>query len=204
MTEWCILRTASASTLRLVEALRNGGYDAWTPVEMVDKRARKVEKRAIVPSPLMPTFVFAQADRLRDLAALARSPAQTYQVWDATLRRMVTKGWPFFSILRSAGEFALIPDRALNPLRLAEQRQKPTETVRTFQPGEVVRMTDGGFAGLSGVVVETVRKSTVVRFGDPGMLVKVETWVLAALDEAMQVHVNRSEAERAIPDGTTA
>lgn len=189
---WIILRTSAGQTLNLATSLTEAGYDVWTPTETVQKlRARRGNKREDVPSPLMPSFVFADADQLHRLATLARSPSLIYRVWDSELRRMVAKGHPQFSVFRSNGKHSILPDRALSPLRLAERRQKPKEEVKRYSVGEEVRLTEGGFEGLTGIVESVKGPNTFVRFPGAHWAVQIPTWVLiGAIDETPTIPVD--------------
>lgn len=180
MDAWCILRTSAGSTLRLVKALRSSDFEVWTPIETVTKRARKGERPEPVETPILPSFAFARANRLVELIELARSPSLTFQVWDAELRRMVTKGYPHFSIFRNAGDYALIADKALDPLRLLEQRKRPKAKAHVFEPGELVRLTSvPGLAGMIGTVHAAVkRKSALVLFPDWPIPLLIPNWAL--------------------------
>lgn len=161
---WCILRMSPSRTLAVADALKDAGYDAWTPAEELTRRIGHARKRVTVPAPLLPSFVFARYDRLADLVAFSRAPALTFEVFDTELRRMVTKGCPFFRVFRHEGKYPWVSDRALDALRLAEQRGKPIVKARVFQPGEAVKCPDAGFDGLTGVVTTTRGRRALVCF----------------------------------------
>lgn len=197
--DWCILRTNGGLTLQLARSLGEAGYEAWTPVEVQRRRARKTLKIEPVELALIPTFVFARAEHLVALIALARSPSLNYRVWDSEKRRMVTKGHPHFSVFRFAGEYQLVPDRALAALRLAERRTAPKTTSQPFRPGDRVKLTEGGFAGLSGVVESIDRTFAMVVFPGFNIAVKIGAWMLLADSCASaSVHVNNIPTEQAL------
>lgn len=179
MSDWCILRTASRSTLRLAESLAEEGYEAWTPIETVKPNApaqgqrprrEKVDPDGLVTRAMLPSFVFAKADRERDLLTLSRSPSMTYLIWDRDKRRMVVRGHPFFRLFHDAEGVAKVPDRALAPLRnIAQRRRKPRGVMPTWAVGDRVKLTEGCFGGLSGEVVELMgKKGKEVRVVFPG------------------------------------
>jgi transcription antitermination factor NusG len=193
---WVILRCTGSSTLRLAESLSEEGYDAWAPIEPVRRVVRG--KPEWVDTPLIPSFVFASAVRLGDLFELAHSPSLNYQVWDAELEKMVTKGHPFFRVFRHLGEVALISDAALVPLRNIERRRKPRGIIKPIEPGTSVRLTEGGFAGMTGVVESVKGKRAIVSFARYPFPVEFPMWLLREeLDAAEQVNVNGSASERA-------
>ena len=102
MDRWVILRTAATSTLRLAGSLGEAGFETWAPVETIRRRLPRSAKHEVVSVPLLKSFVFARADRIDDLLALSHSPSLSHQAWDAHLRRMVTKGHPYFRLMPDA------------------------------------------------------------------------------------------------------
>ncbi len=135
MTDWCILRVAPASTLRLASSLAEAGFEVWTPVETVQVMPKQIEPwekprpnrkgPETVTRAMLSTFVFARADRLTDLIELSRSPVLSHQVWESSLRRMVVKGHPFFTLFRSGDDFGRVPDKALVEIRRIASKRKP-------------------------------------------------------------------------------
>jgi hypothetical protein len=179
-SSWCVLRMSGPATLGVASCLTEAGFDAWTPAQVNVKRVGPRRKAVERPSPLLPTFVFARYDRLADLVAFSRSPAQTFRVWDSELRRLVAKGCPHFSVMRHDSRYIAIADRALDELRLAEQRGKPLARVRTFAPGETVKCPDAGFEGLVGIVQTTRGRHALVCFEGLAIPVTVPTTSLLA------------------------
>lgn len=165
--DWCVLRMSGPSTLPVAAALVEAGFDAWTPAEAktvcVGPKRKEVERRF----PLLPSFVFARYDRIHDLAAFVRSPQRVFNVWDREQRRMVSKGCPYFTLMRHGGQYVAVSDRSLDALRTSERLWQPLRELKTFKPGEVVRCPAAGFDGLVGTIEETRRRIAVVSF--PGM-----------------------------------
>jgi hypothetical protein len=160
---WCILRTGGKRTLRLADSLLDHGIEAWTPKETRKlrlPRTREVTHRTL---PIMPTFVFARARHLPDLAAIARDYRSPH---------------PGFSIQLYQNEYPLIAGSELRALRDAERRSIPLEQVSPFQTGEHVRMTDGGFSGLTGIVERSDGKHTMICFPGSKLSVKISTLLL--------------------------
>jgi transcription antitermination factor NusG len=194
---WCILTCANCKTLDLVVSLNDAGFEAWSPVETVSIRARKGDKREEVRRPMMASFVFARADRLLDLLALSHSPTLNYQTWDAEKRRMVTRGHPFFRLFPGHSDPKFVPDDQLEPLRRAEIKGRPKGKRLTFPKGALVRLTEGGFAGLNGIVEECRGDIAIVTIDDWAIPVQIPTWLLhPALDEQGSVQVSGSLRER--------
>lgn len=89
---WAILRTSGPSTLLLAKALREAGFDAWSPVEIQNRRRPRSKDRFEREVAVMPSYVFVDADRLVELLQIASKPMQTFLRWDAEARRMVAQG----------------------------------------------------------------------------------------------------------------
>jgi transcription antitermination factor NusG len=160
---WCILRTGGSKTLSLADALKQSGYEVWTPRETIRKRLPRRKAKAEHTAPIMPTFVFAHAKHLSDLAALAQSWKNPH---------------PDFSVQRYNDRYPLIADDELRPLRMAERKGTPLEHIKTFDPGEQIRLTEGGFAGMSGIVQTSDGKHTMVCFPGFNVPIKISTLLL--------------------------
>lgn len=207
MTAWIVLQSSPSDTIALADALKDAGFDVWTPVETVrvepprveswEKRpARKPNRPDIVTRPLIPSMVFARFVHLSDLLVLSHAPALQYRVYDHDKRRMVTRGHPRFWLFDP--DARPIADRELDGLRaIASRRRKPRGKVEPFNPGDKVRLTEGAYEGLSGTVVRTEGKLTVVDFSAGRFDLKIQTWLLKAdLDESTHVHVKDAQSER--------
>jgi len=160
MTTWCILRTAPSRTLLLAAALTEAGYLAWSPQETRVVRVGPQRKQREVAAAMTPTIVFADYERVPELVAISRMPPSQ------------SMGLPSFGVFRYLDAYPRVSDRALDALRLAEQRGRPRDQVRTFSSGDVVKFADAGFEGLSGTVRGTAGRYTLVDF--PGFNVPVK------------------------------
>lgn len=186
---WVILRMASGDTLKVPTALTDAGFEAWAPAD---------EDGA----PMTVSYAFARMTHLHELLALAHSPSLTYLAWDPELRRMVTRGIPHFRLMRKplgATGWVTVSDRQLAPLRGIEWGRKPRGAVKTVPVDTKVRLEDGGFAGLDGVVVSVRGKFATVMFdGLPFPVEKIPCWqLIEQLDEATPVNVSRRSSEQA-------
>lgn len=157
MSNWCILRTAPSRTVPLATALVEAGYRAWTPQETRVVRVGRSRDRKEVAAPMTPTIVFAEYDRVPEFVALSRSP----------LCRL-----PPFHVFRYMDVYSRVADRALDALRLAEQRGRPRAFARTFAVNDPVKFADAGFEGLIGSVSGTQGRYTLVMF--PGFRVPIK------------------------------
>jgi transcription antitermination factor NusG len=159
---WCIVRCTSVKTLELAKSLGDAGFEAWAPIESVILRARRGHARQEIVVPMMPGFVFVETSRLVDLIALSRSPSLIYRVWDAELRRTVTRGHPYFRMFRPFSDHDTIPDAQLAHLRKLDGLRRPKGPLRTWSEGDRVRLTDGAYSGLRGTVRKYSGEQTTV------------------------------------------
>jgi transcription antitermination factor NusG len=162
---WCILRTAANKTLALATSLEKAGYEVWTPIESKTVRVPRANIKRKVTRPLLPTYVFARQPHMMDLISLAN---------DCT-----TKHEPF-RVFRMHNRLPLIDDASLSALRLAERKSKPAE--RALAVGETVKLVEGGFAGLSGVVQSARGKFAMVQIDGFKMPLKIASWHLLRPD----------------------
>jgi transcription antitermination factor NusG len=171
---WFILRMASADTLKVADQLAKRGFDVWTPVER--KRGRKPRTRSHFDKQfaLMPSYVFANVHHLAELQGMADLP---------------TADTPRFTLFRYAGGVPLIDDSQLAALRAEEDRLQRVYERQVakgkrgpkFTGGEIVRMKEGGFAGLEGTVVEQQGQFTLVSIDGFHAPIKIASLLL--LDE---------------------
>lgn len=162
---WCILRTSPGRTLPLARSLAAAGFEVWTPKMTIYRRRPRSQRRIECEAPIMPTFVFARANRVRDLARVSALPVNPH---------------PAFSIFRHGGGVPLVGDQEIVGLRAAEDRAKRQDLKskrKAFAIGERVRLTEGAFAGLSGVIEQSDGKMALVFFGQ-AMPIRIATYLL--------------------------
>lgn len=158
---WCVLRTSGRGTLSLADSLSGAGIEAWAPRRELDVRRPRSRCRSRRIVPLMPSYVFARVRHLEDLVRLSDRPGRH-------------EG---FSLFRYFGKLALFSDDALEPLRSAETRALPRRRRRTYRPGQMVRVPEGNFGGMSGIVERSDGRYTMVCFGG-SIRVKIATFLL--------------------------
>ena len=172
---WLILRMSGPRTLAVADSLKDAGFDAWTPVGSSSKRKSRKPGVEAKPVPVMPTYVFARDHHLHDLLAEASRPVSSH---------------PAFSVFRWDGRIPLIADRSLDYLRRGEarylRRVREGQPVKQFAAGESVQLSEGGFAGLSGMVETSKGKYTLVCFPGFNTPIKVATLLLVG-DEGAQL-----------------
>src|SRR3569623_1662835 len=148
---------SSASTLSVHESLSRAGFEVWTPIENKIGRMPRTRTRYEMRSALMPSYVCAHVRHIDDLAGIAMAPQKDH---------------PRFSMFRYQGGFPLIADVELEALRYIEEKRRGIfaklarkgQKGPTFNHGQQVRVPEGGFAGLSGVVEESHGQFTLVSF----------------------------------------
>lgn len=179
---WCILRTSARSTIALTEALERDGYDVWTPMHVIERRIRT--RRAKVESihPIMASFVFADAAIVGDLFRLAADP---------------TTNHPSFSVFHFGDRIPIISDISLAKLREVEEeavtrqedrarrrrieqdrdaRRLARKNVEPLPVGQAVRIAEGPFGGMTGIIERSNGRKTILVFD--GRQVEVETFLL--------------------------
>lgn len=164
---WFILRMAGPRTLAVADSLKDAGFDAWTPIGSASKRKPRKPGVEVKGVPVMPTYVFARDHHLHDLLALAVQPVSQH---------------PAFSVFRWDGRIPLIADRSLEYLRRGEarylRRVREGQPVKQFAAGDKVQLSEGGFAGMSGMVETSKGKFTLVCFPGFSTPIKVATLLL--------------------------
>jgi len=168
---WCILRTASLDTLKVTEALKKIGFNVWTPEERKIGRMPRTRKAFDKVFPIMPSYVFAEAHQIDGLRSLSESP---------------TRDCPHFSVFKYGDGFPLVSDGELEALRSEEkhrngifERQKAKKTkAPVFEQGLEVLLTQGGFEGLEGKVVESKGSFTLVEIPGFPQPIKIASLLL--------------------------
>jgi hypothetical protein len=180
---WCILRTGGKNTLPLADELNRAGLATWTPRVLPDpdanarraprsrSRRRKNNETELVAA--LATFIFAPECHLGDLVALSHQ---------GRFSVMTDK-------IRGRG-YALIADKALNPLRALEAdsalMKRSLAPVEPFGRGDEIRVpSEGGpYAGMSGIVESSDGKRTWLNFG--GIMGRVEIQTFRLRPEEME------------------
>lgn len=162
---WCILRTTAGSTVPLLRSLSSIGYEVWTPVHVYRRRMPRTKAKVEREEAMMPTYLFARADRIADLVELSVLPVKDHRD---------------FRLFQHQNRYPLIADKSLADLRTAERKLQVVEKTRPdFNPGDRVKLTEGGFAGMSGTVESVHGKFASVAFPNYfGNSIKIASWHL--------------------------
>lgn len=200
--EWCILRVASARTLKLAETLRAVGIDAWSPRRTIKRDAPGKRRRIALKQPklmleidlpIIPGFVFACADRLDDIIRASATPFGPHpsfsllQVGD----RVPLVGEPQIAglVAAEAEATAAITEERLAEGREEERRARATrlgterarrkalrQEVKALSAGQQVTVDDmPALAGVVGTVVRGWGTSALIHFGG-ALTMEVEAW----------------------------
>ncbi|WP_404713177.1 hypothetical protein [Sphingomonas sp. MMS24-J13] len=175
---WCILRTSPGRTLSLAKSLAGAGFTIWTPSEVQTRRRPRTRTVREVDAPILPSFVFASADRVHDLRRITMLEMSPH---------------PQFSIFQHGGKVPLIAERELARLRAEEadaqrrsalkraeraRRERGARPKAAIPIGQKVDGT-GPWSGLTGTVTECDGRTAIVLFG--GILpVTIDAWKLAS------------------------
>lgn len=166
-TRWVILRTNTMRTLPLMRSLQAAGIEAWTPAR-TERRAGRGRQRKQVTQfdvAITPTFVFVPEVNLSELQRIRDLPASPH---------------PSFRVLRHLDRVPLVSEASLAPLRAAEQRFARSLLKSTrfrVEAGTSVRMKEGAFEGMTGIVERSGDRETVVNFGH-GFVVSIASWIM--------------------------
>lgn len=210
---WCILRTSGGQTLALADYLLRVGIEAWTPrrvFRQVIRKGKKNERTVDAAAPILPTFVFARAVHLVELADLAARD---------------TFSRPAFSIFTHGGRIPEVRDHDVAGLREGEEaaaealrHQRDAETreeaeairiaalktererqaarrraeherrmalraeTRDFKPGAEVSVAEmPALTGVIGTVVENNGRTALINFGG-SFAWEIEAWRLSPYD----------------------
>lgn len=161
--QWCILRCAGQNTLPLMRSLTKAGFEVWSPVEVRTKRVPRANVKRTIEFAMLPSYLFAAADRVVDLIALSNAPGREHRD---------------FRVFQRQDRAPLIADSDLADLRLAERKVTAKAERPHFEPGETVRLEDGGFAGLTGEVVSARGEFVSVQLPGFRMAIKVRSFYL--------------------------
>ncbi|UIJ43712.1 hypothetical protein LZK98_11485 [Sphingomonas cannabina] len=164
---WCVLRMAGPRTLSVASSLERAGLEVWTPIEIRRTKRQRGNEFVERPAPILPTFVFARARHLPAIISAMSDP---------------TRDHPPFSVFRYNGRAPLLADTEIERLREVERRLAPKPKARhrsaaPLEEGQRLRMMEGGFAGISGVVRKSDGRYTLVGFGG-WMEIQIDTFVL--------------------------
>ena len=170
---WIILRTAAPRTLRLADSLAEAGFSVWTPRQTISRRIprSKDKERREVETPIIPTFVFADAEHKDALRTLAAQPLHAH---------------PPFSLMTHRGGVPEIKDGEVHGLRIEERRMQAAADDRARRArrnargkaipvGATIGLPTPAFQGITGVVEESDGRFTLALVGN--MRLKIATFL---------------------------
>ena len=168
---WCILRMAGGDTLRLVNALALLGIEVWTPTERRFARVPRKKSRRDKVSAIMPSYAFGHVRDLDQLLHRSAIPGRDH---------------PQFSVMRHRGGVPLIADDELDALRSEEARlhgiferlKRRGVKAPSLPRGTPVQLSEGPFAGLSGIVEGDQGQYTLVSFAGFHKPLKISSLLL--------------------------
>lgn len=176
MSDWCVLRTAGRTTLKLAETLAEDGFEVWTPAETKTLRIPRANVRRQITLPIMPSYLFARVKHLVDLLELAAMPVKPRRVRNQPSHAD-------FSVMHYHDTIPLIAERHLEGLRTIEAKRAPRKKSARLPAGVSVKVkTEGGsFAGMEGKVERSDETYSLVCFSDR-IRVKISTSLLQSDD----------------------
>ena len=164
---WYACYTRARAEKQVAKTLQERGFESYLP--LVSRERQWKDRKKVVPFPLFPSYVFGRFS-LRDMHAILTTPGVS------TIVR--TQG----------GQPSVIPAEELDNVRrfaeaLARTGLEP-ETRPLLAEGQRVRINEGPFAGIEGVVVENRgRKRVLVGIAaiGQGLEIDIDTRVLKPL-----------------------
>lgn len=166
--DWCILRCSSNSTLPLARSLARAGIEAWTPIEQQVRRVPRASVKRTIQVALIPGYLFARTSDMGEVLAIMNSPSKDHRD---------------FRLFKHNGGVPVIPDSQLAPLRLLERKSKAKAEAPRMKAGDTVRLTDGGFAGMTGTIESMGSNFAMVQIGAFKMPIKVAAYYLLPNNE---------------------
>jgi hypothetical protein len=196
-----------------MRSLREANIDVWSPAKPIRKaiRAKTPSGTRMIEAevPILPTFVFANADALHalgELAALVISPHPAFSIFryggripivgDAEvsgLRDEEARTIALLQAIRDAESYAEAETIRIAAIKSEAARRRATREMeraqratlrsqrRTFDPGTGVEVAEmPALAGLTGVVETSDGAHAWVRFGVHSW--KIESWRLSPSD----------------------
>ena len=168
---WFILRMASSDTLGVHRGLTKAGYDTWTPIERRKGKMPRTRTAYDKEFALMPSYVFVNVHHVAEIQHLAMLPPRSI---------------PRFTVFQYNGGIPLIADDQLDALRSEEARlqavyERACRKGRKgpkFNPGQNIRIEEGPFMGMDGVVEDQQGSFTLVNFAGFHAPVKIASILL--------------------------
>ncbi len=132
MRHWYVVQTKPRQELVAIENLERQGYLSYCPKIKLAKRRRQRWQQVV--EPLFPRYLFVQLDIGEDDFAPIRSTVGV------------------IGLVRFGSQTASISQQAISAIQMQEQCIFAEDANHpTWKPGDVVKIIDGPFAGLSGV-----------------------------------------------------
>lgn len=135
--KWHVVRVNARHEKSVSQMLSLAGHAAFLPlskrVHIYGRRSREYQL------PLFPGYVFCQAMPCR-ISSVSQLPS-------------------ILEIVGIRGVPAVVPDEEIDSLRLATESRAPLHSWPYLNVGEKVRVTGGGLAGVTGVLLDSKSKS---------------------------------------------
>lgn len=158
LPKWVAIYTRSRAEKCVADLLERQGYECYLP--LVERRHRWSDRYKMVSEPLFRSYVFAKIKNT-DV-----SPVRAVQ------------GVCF--LVAFGNEIAVIPDEQIDAIRqlVASKQELFVHETSALKKGTRVRVTDGSFAGLEGILISSCK--------DGNFAVRID-----ALDVALITSIDR-------------
>jgi transcription antitermination factor NusG len=144
IARWYACYTRARAEKQVTKALEQRGFDSYLP--LIPRQRQWKDRKKVVPFPLFPSYVFARF-ALRDVHAVLTTPGVS-------------------TIVRTDGQPAAIAEDELENVRrfvaaVANTGVEP-DPRPLIKEGERIRVTEGPFEGVEGIVIESRGRKRVL------------------------------------------
>jgi transcription termination/antitermination protein NusG len=143
-TRWYACYTRARAEKQVVKTLNQRGFESYLP--LIPRQRQWKDRKKVVPFPLFPSYVFGRFT-LRDVHSILTTPGVS-------------------TIVRTRGQPTPIPDEELENVRRFAEAIAATgiepEARPLIQEGQRVRVTEGAFEGVEGIVIESRGRKRVL------------------------------------------
>jgi transcription antitermination factor NusG len=143
-TRWYACYTRARAEKQVVKTLNQRGFESYLP--LIPRQRQWKDRKKVVPFPLFPSYVFGRFT-LRDVHSILTTPGVS-------------------TIVRTRGQPTPIPEEELENVRRFAEAIAATgiepEARPLIQEGQRVRVTEGAFEGVEGIVIESRGRKRVL------------------------------------------
>lgn len=136
--QWVAVYTRSRAEKRVVKYLSEKGYESYLP--LVERRHKWSDRYKMVEEPLFRSYVFVKI-KITDVVPVRETAGVCF-------------------IVSFAGDIVTIPDNQIDAVRnmVASKQELAVRESNALKKGARVKIVDGAFAGMEGVLVSKCKE----------------------------------------------